>query len=382
MFRHSSHDRLLVALAAAHGIIVAALFAFAEPLVAAVGFGVTMWWASNTISHNHLHNPLFRSSALNCVFSFYLSLLLGVPQRLWRVRHLWHHAGEPTGRSLRLRGSQAWIEIALVACLGLVLLLLAPRLFLYAYLPGYLVGLGLCALQGHYEHLGQVDGISHYGALYNRVWFNDGFHIEHHRWPGEHWSRLPLRRTVSAGSPLPPVLRWIGGGVALALGWLERCALASSALQHFLVETHLTAFTAVWPALLSARGGSAPARVGIVGGGLFPRTALALRRLAPTSQLVIIDASPESIEGARTYLRRMGAASGIQFVCARWEAHGADPVPGLDLLVIPLAFVGDRAAVYARGRRPRLVHDWIWRRRGAASAIVSPLLLKRLNLIL
>ena len=28
-----------------------------------------------------------------------------------------------------------------------------------------------------------------------------------------------------------------------------------------------------------------------------------------------------------------------------------------------------------------LIHDWIWRRRGDASAIVSPLLLKRVNLV-
>jgi hypothetical protein len=49
---------------------------------------------------------------------------------------------------------------------------------------------------------------------------------------------------------------------------------------------------------------------------------------------------------------------------------------------VPLALHGDRAKVYANppGRRC-LVHDWIWNRRGVASAVVSPLLLKRVNLV-
>jgi hypothetical protein len=53
-----------------------------------------------------------------------------------------------------------------------------------------------------------------------------------------------------------------------------------------------------------------------------------------------------------------------------------------DLLVIPLAFDGDRRALYERPpASAMLVHDWIWRRRGS-SAVVSRLLLKRLNLVM
>jgi hypothetical protein len=38
--------------------------------------------------------------------------------------------------------------------------------------------------------------------------------------------------------------------------------------------------------------------------------------------------------------------------------------------------------VYGQPAAPLVVvHDWIWRRRGAASAIVSVLLAKRLNLV-
>ena len=52
-----------------------------------------------------------------------------------------------------------------------------------------------------------------------------------------------------------------------------------------------------------------------------------------------------------------------------------------DLLVIPLSFDGDRAAIYARPPAPAvLVHDWIWHKRGA-SHLVSIALLKRINLV-
>ncbi|HEY2951272.1 MAG TPA: hypothetical protein VGK40_01745, partial [Verrucomicrobiae bacterium] len=54
---------------------------------------------------------------------------------------------------------------------------------------------------------------------------------------------------------------------------------------------------------------------------------------------------------------------------------------GLDLLVIPLAFAGDRAAVYRNPPAPYvLVHDWLWRWRAGGTVISLPLL-KCLNLV-
>ena len=51
--------------------------------------------------------------------------------------------------------------------------------------------------------------------------------------------------------------------------------------------------------------------------------------------------------------------------------------------MVPLSFAGDRRAVYREPpARIVLVHDWIWSRgRGHGSAVVSWLLLKKLNLI-
>jgi hypothetical protein len=51
------------------------------------------------------------------------------------------------------------------------------------------------------------------------------------------------------------------------------------------------------------------------------------------------------------------------------------------LLVVPLAFEGDRRQVYDRPpARVVLVHDWLCSPRGR-SVVISWLLLKRLNLI-
>jgi hypothetical protein len=68
----------------------------------------------------------------------------------------------------------------------------------------------------------------------------------------------------------------------------------------------------------------------------------------------------------------------VQFIHARYDPTR---VRHLDLLVFPLSFRGDRAALYEQPTASCLViHDWLWRPRGH-SAVVSPLLLKRLNLI-
>jgi len=49
--------------------------------------------------------------------------------------------------------------------------------------------------------------------------------------------------------------------------------------------------------------------------------------------------------------------------------------------VIPLSFKGRRETIYRNPPAPAiLIHDWIWAKRGK-SAVVSLLLLKRLNLV-
>jgi len=244
----------------------------------------------------------------------------------------------------------------------------APGFFVFIYVPGYAAGLLLCALHGYYEH--SRGATSHYGTLYNLVCFNDGYHVEHHAHPRMHWSRLPSCRNRGArASAWPAPLRWMEG---CGLIPLEELVLKSRVLQRFVLRAHARA----WRGLL----GTLPPvdRIVIIGGGLFPRTALILRELLPGVHITIVDASRRNLDRAREWLD----GTSIEFVHARYESDegGACAGPGT-LLIIPLSFEGDRRAIYARPPAPAVVvHDWIWRRRGV-SCVVSVALLKRLNLV-
>src|ERR1700723_1932774 len=142
VWRFSQRDSLFVIAAAAHAVI---LMRWPAPPLIALG----LWWNANTIAHNFIHRPFFRAAVVNRFFSAALSVLLGIPQTLWRDRHLAHHAGV----EWRLRLSRPLIvETALVVSLWVILASLQPRFFLLTYVPGYLAGLGLCAIQGYWEH--------------------------------------------------------------------------------------------------------------------------------------------------------------------------------------------------------------------------------------
>lgn len=355
VWQQSRYDAVMVALAAAHGLVLAA---WATAPVIAIG----VWWTSNTIAHNSIHHPFFQRRAANRLFALYLTVLLGIPQSLWRDRHLAHHAG----RRPRIRMStELAVQVAAVLTLWTVMAARAPAFFADTYVPGYLGGLLLCALQGFYEH--HHGTTSHYGRVYNLLFFNDGYHVEHHARPGVHWSRLPDHRDRGARqSRWPAFLRWLD---ACGLNGLERLVLRSAVLQHFVVNVHARALRSVLAA--------APMRidsVGIVGGGLFPRTAIVLRRLCPDARITIIDANRANLEVAR---RLLGPA-GIEFLHG-WFSPGHPHA--FDLIIIPLSYVGDRAALYANPPAAAVVvHDWIWRKRGVSRIVAVPLL-KRVNLV-
>jgi hypothetical protein len=365
-------DVLLILLAAGHAALV---LSFPYAPVIALG----LWWNSNTVAHYFLHRPFFRLRALNGAFSMFLSVLLGIPQTLWRERHLAHHAGKDWRFHLSLR-----LAAEMLLILGLWSFLLArhPRFFLVTYLPAYAAGLFLCWLHGYYEHARGTT--SHYGKIYNFLFLNDGYHIEHHAHPGEHWTRLPRwAASEASASRWPPILRWLESkkGPILpcrlsltkrlptaCLENLERWVLHSPRLQRFVLKRHEAAFRRLLPSLTPI------GEVAIVGGGLFPRTLLVLERLMPQARFTVIDQNAANIQEARTWVN-----SNAKFV---QQTYAPRLVEGMDLVVIPLSFTGDREAIYRRPPAPAVViHDWLWRRRGC-STIVSFLLLKRLNLVL
>jgi hypothetical protein len=352
---NTARDSPFITLAAVHGIALAAW-----PTLPAIAVGV--WWNSNTIAHNFIHRPFFRQRSCNLLFAAYLSVLLGIPQALWRERHLAHHA------SIRWRwrmSRQLLIETALIVSLWTALATMCPHFFATVYVPGYLIGLLLCAIQGHYEHAQGVT--SHYGRVYNFLCFNDGYHAEHHAHPGVAWTSLPERIASGANaSAWPALLRCLD---RVNLETLERLVLRSPRLQRFMLQCHRRAFRALLPKLATVQ------HVGIVGGGLFPRTALLIQELIPGVRITITDASARNLATARPLI---GGA--IEFVHSRYTPGDR---PDCDLIIVPLCFDGDREEIY---RHPPpgahvLVHDWIWRRRGPGS-IVSLALLKRLNLVM
>ena len=354
--RRSDGSALFVGLSLVHAMLLLAVPS--APLIA-----ILMWWNGNTISHNFIHRPFFRSRTANRAYAIFLSLLIGVPQSLWRAWHLSHHGDVPLRAPARRQAAAIWIESAAVLSLMAVIAVLWPRIFLTAYLPGYAAGAALCLLQGHYEHAGGVT--SHYGRLYNLLFFNDGYHVEHHSRPHAPWTDLPdLVQPGARASHWPAIVRWLE---AAPLDALERLVLASPALRRFVVSRHERAFRALLPAMAGA------SRVTIVGGGLYPRTAIILGRLLPGAALTIVDLDGGHLETARALLD-----AGVRLIRGRFDP--ADPEDA-DLVVVPLAFRGEREAVYRAPNAPLvIVHDWIWRPRGQGLR-VSWLLLKRLNLV-
>jgi Fatty acid desaturase len=357
VLRHSPRDALLVALAVAHGALL--ITVPTAPLIA-----LLLWWNANTVSHNFIHLPFFRSRRANALFSIFLSAVLGLPQMLWRDRHVAHHGD----RRWRWRWSaQLGADSAAAALVWLVAARQGTGFLLETWLAGWLAGLALCQLQGYFEHVRGT--VSHYSTLYNALFFNDGYHVEHHARPGVHWTALPRHADATATrSAWPAVLRWLETS---PLDALEQIVLRFPALQRFVVGRHARAFSTLL-------GESQIRRVTIVGGGLFPRTALVLRQLYPQATLTLVDRSAKNLVAARPFLHDTDRTVVAEYRAYAASGAGADA----DVLVVPLAYIGEKEHFYARPDAPLVaVHDWLWRRRGLRSVVVSPLLLKRLNLV-
>ena len=336
-----------------------------RPSVLLIAFAT--WWVANTSAHNFIHRPFFAHMAGNRVYSLLLTLVMGVPQTVWRDRHLAHHAQRPCSVTVT---PQLVVETLVLGGVWMILSAAAPRLLAAVYAPGLGLGLVLCAIQGHYEHARGVT--SHYGRLYNLLCFNDGYHVEHHAYPGVHWRALPSRTAGVRASRWPALLRW------LEIPWLdalEQFVLHSQLLQRGMLHVHRRAFARLLPAV------GPVSRVAIVGGGLFPRTALILRDLLPSAQIVIIDASADNLRRAQTWISNdVGLARRTSLECRTYpDAHDLLD-RSYDLVVVPLAFRGNRSAIYEAPRTTTIVHDWLWRPRGRTT-VVSRLLLKRANVV-
>lgn len=247
-FRYSAYD----AIPAACGVAIVALilwtFLAYDQLswwVLGPAFFAVAWsycWNMQCISHNFIHNPFFSSNWVNRAYSVLESLALGVPHVLYHHYHLNHHWGDsdargPDGKTrdwssiyrygknghpegfwsycflsfFRVEvvpvvrtaarhgaGELAQLAVETIALGGMwaAMAIVNWKYLVIFYLPSYYIGWVLSYAEGYLEHFGGQPGnpyansVSSYNHLYNLVWFNNGYHQEHHWDPKTHWTRM------------------------------------------------------------------------------------------------------------------------------------------------------------------------------------------------
>src|SRR5262249_19667097 len=117
-----------------------------------------------------------------CLLSFWRVEVTAVLQVVWR--HGWRHV------------VQLAVETLVLAAFWLWMLLADWRFFAFFYLPSYYLGWVLSYAEGYLEHYRCQPGnpyansASPYHRLYNFLWFNNGYHQEHHWDPKVHWTKM------------------------------------------------------------------------------------------------------------------------------------------------------------------------------------------------
>jgi fatty acid desaturase len=247
IFAHSKWDAIPVVCGIAHAAYLAFLFVIFPYapwwvlLPLGFGYSVSISWNINGIAHNFIHNPYFTSPALNRAFSWLLSVTMGFSQQFYDLVHHRHHQGNsdrpgPDGDTVdwlsiyrhgvdgepespwtytffglfrddpklifneikRRNPFNAWWGVFEIASwVALVALgFLVNWKFMLFYFPCYYIGHCLSYLNGYYLHYGGNPdvpiawGVSSYHKWYNRLWFNNGYHAEHHFRPRHHWTQM------------------------------------------------------------------------------------------------------------------------------------------------------------------------------------------------
>lgn len=136
---------------------------------------------------------------------------------------------------------------------------------------------------------------------------------------------------------------------------LEYITIKIPFLRNWVLNVHERAICN----LLSLDVQEPPIRFVVVGGGIFPRTAIIIRRLFPDAQIVIQDMNLKSLRFAENYLRNMHITEdviyshtiydGINYDAASESIYGT-------VVILPLAFRGEIGQTAFK----TLKHCWIW----------------------
>ncbi len=247
LFAYTRWDIIPTAAAFFHlGLFFALYFLFPiAPLWVMICLGLLYAFCINAningISHNFIHNPYFRSPLLNRLFSVVESVACCFSQTYYDVVHMQHHKGnsdkqdehgETTdwisiyrhghddeaenvwsytflsffrdnpaaiSRELKKRGETEvrWGNIELTTfIITLAVMALLQWRWIVFFLPFMYLGHCFSYLNGYYRHFGGNPdepiawGVSSYGKVYNWIFFNNGYHAEHHFRPKCHWTKM------------------------------------------------------------------------------------------------------------------------------------------------------------------------------------------------
>ncbi len=261
LFKTSAWDAVPAVLAVAQlGLVLVFFYAWPDLSWAArLGwlalYALSVGWNLNSIAHNFIHNPFFRSDRLNRLMSLVITLALVSPQTMYRYIHLRHHAGnadlpddrgetidplsiyqhghegkpepmlsyvflqffrdddpfvlarkigEKRPRQARQALFEFWAIVALYGALFVIGLVTRRWMFVPLVVAGSYLGQCFSNLCGYYEHLGGDPdkpiawGVSTYDRVYNWVFLYNGYHAEHHYRPKIHWTKMvALHREIA-----------------------------------------------------------------------------------------------------------------------------------------------------------------------------------------
>lgn len=168
----------------------------------------------------------------------------GLVIKAYAIRHLFGRDATPASRRRR----RAWLvdnTIAMTVVVGLTVAVIPGRMLLFYWIPflSTMVNVGFFGWVTHAPARG-FDGpsadVNLVGNWLNLLYFNQGYHSIHHRYPGLHWSEVPAKLSYLLDVE-PEVI--VPYGCTVVSAW--RIAAAD--------RWHDAAFGAAWKAALAER---------------------------------------------------------------------------------------------------------------------------------